>query len=148
MATIFEYEGQIYKFSENIFIVVFGMPKPHTDDDRRAILAAVTMQKALAEMNKQRMSQQQPPIFISLGIAFGEAAGSLITPRGLTAVEVIRDYLAFTLKMSNQPMSVVMVAGDVYKRVTNLIRGEKVEDLQMPDSNELLEVYRITGTKF
>ena len=50
--------------------------------------------------------------------------------------------------MSDQSFSVVMVAGDVFRRVTNLIRGEKVEDLQMPDTGESLEVYRITGAKF
>jgi len=60
MSTIFEYEGQVYKFSENLFIVVFGMPAPHSDDERRAILTAVSMQKALAEINKGRVGAEKP----------------------------------------------------------------------------------------
>jgi methyl-accepting chemotaxis protein len=148
MSTVFEYEGQLYKFTENVFMVVFGAPLKHTDDDRRAILTAVTMQKTLAEINKGRVARSEPPLYISLGVAGGEAVGSLLTPKGLTAAEVIRDYLAFTLKMSGTPLSVVMVAGDLFRRVTNLVRGEKVEDLQLPDSGEMLEVYRITGAKF
>lgn len=148
MATVFEYEGQVYKFSDNLFTVVFGIPAQHQDDDRRAILTAVTMQKALAEINKGRVGRGETPLFISLGVASGEAVGSLLTPRGLMPMEVIRDYLSFTMKMSNQPVSMVMVAGDIFRRVTNLVRGEKVEDLQLPDGGGMLEVYRITGTKF
>ncbi len=148
VSTLFEYEGQVYKFSENMFMAVFGVPQVHQDDDRRAILTAVSVQKALAEINKRRVNQQETPLYISLGIASGEAVGSLLTRKGLASAEVIRDYLNFTQKMSNQAFSVVMVAGDIFRRVTNLIRGEKVEDLQMPDTGESLEVYRITGAKF
>jgi len=148
MSTIFEYEGQVYKFTENLFIVVFGMPIAHNDDERRAILTAVNMQKTLADINKGRVGRGETPLYISSAVAKGEAYGSLLTSKGLTSMEVIRDYLAFTQKMSTQPLSVVMVAGDIFKTVTNLIRGEKVEDLQMPDSQEMLEVYRITGAKF
>ncbi|MBN1595355.1 adenylate/guanylate cyclase domain-containing protein [candidate division FCPU426 bacterium] len=148
MSILFEYEGQVYKFTEHVFIAVFGIPQPHQDDDRRAVLSAVNIQKALAEMNKRRMTEKKSPLYISLGITSGEAIGSLISPRGMGAMEVVRDYLQFTQKMSNQPFSVVMVAGDIFRRVTNLIRGEKVEDLQMPDTGETLEVYRVTGAKF
>ena len=148
MATVFEYEGQVYKFSEDVFMVAFGVPKPHADDDRRAVLAAVQMQKALAGLNKERVARQETPLYICLGVASGETLGTLLTPKGTAGVEVIRDYLSFTLRMSNQPLSMVMVDGNVYAKVTNLVRGEKIEDLQMPDSGEMLEVYRITGTKF
>jgi len=148
VATLFEYEGQVYKFTENMFMAVFGIPQLHQDDDRRAILTAVNVQKALAEINKRRLARNENPVYISLGVASGEAMGSLLTQKGLSAMEVIRDYLNFTQKMSNQPFSVVMVAGDIFRRVTNLIRGEKVEDLQLPDTGENLEVYRITGAKF
>ncbi|NTV53145.1 MAG: HAMP domain-containing protein [Candidatus Firestonebacteria bacterium] len=148
MSTIFEYEGQVYKFTENLFIVVFGMPTAHSDDERRAILTAVNMQKALAEINKGRVARSETPLYISSAVAKGEAYGSLLTAKGMTSLEVIRDYLGFTQKMSAQPLSVLMVAGDVFRSVTNLVRGEKVEDLQMPDSGDMLEVYRITGAKF
>jgi class 3 adenylate cyclase/HAMP domain-containing protein len=148
VATLFQYEGQIYKFTDTLFMVVFGVPQVHSDDDKRAILTAVTVQKSLAEINKDRVRRNEAPIYISLGLASGEAVGSLLTPKGLVAMEVIRDYLGFTQKMSNQAFSVVMVAGDVFRRVTNLIRGEKVEDLQLPDTGETLEVYRVTGAKF
>jgi adenylate cyclase len=146
--TLFEYEGQVYKFTENQFLAVFGVPQPHQDDDRRAVITAVNVQKALAEINKRRVARNEKPLFISLGVCSGEAGGSLLTQRGLAVTEVIRDYLSFTQKMSSQAFSVVMVAGDVFRRVTNLIRGEKVEDLQLPDSGDTLEVYRVTGAKF
>ncbi|MCD4812532.1 adenylate/guanylate cyclase domain-containing protein [bacterium] len=148
VATLFEYEGQVYKFTENMFLVAFGIPTVHQDDDRRAILTAVSVQKTLADINKGRMTRQEPPLYVSLGVVSGEAVGSLLTPKGLGPTEVVRDYLGFTQKMSKQPFSVVMIAGDIFRRVNNLIRGEKVEDLQMPDTGETLEVYRITGAKF
>ncbi len=148
VSILFEYEGQVYKFDENVFMVVFGLGTGHDDDERRAILTAVQMQKELAKINKARVGRNEFPIYVSLGVASGEAAGVHVTPKGLEPVEVIRDYLGFTQKMSNQPFSVVMVAGDIYRRVENLIRAEKVEDLQMPNSGENLTVFRITGTKF
>lgn len=148
LSILFEYEGQIYKFADNLFTVVFGVPRGHSDDDRRAILTAVNVQKSLAEINKGRIQRGEPALFISLGVAAGEASASLLTPQGLASVQVMRDYMSFTQKMSNQPFSVVLVAGDLFRKVTNLVRGEKVEDLQLPDSGETLEVYRITGAKF
>lgn len=148
VSTLFEYEGQVYKFNENVFMVVFGLETVHDDDERRAILTAVQMQKALAQINKSRIARNEQAIFVSTGVATGESVGGIISEKGLAPVEVIRDYLGFTMKMSNQPFSVVMVTGDIYRRVTNLVRGEKVEDLQMPNTGENLEVYRITGTKF
>ncbi|MCK5241302.1 adenylate/guanylate cyclase domain-containing protein [bacterium] len=148
MATLFEYGGQIYKFSENIFMAVFGITSPHSDDDQRAILTAVNMQKSLAELNKERIRKNETPLYVSLGVASGEVQGSLMTPKGLMPMGVIKDYLDFTRKMSSQPFSVVMVAGDIFQRASNLVRGEKIEELQLSDSGELLEVYRITGAKF
>lgn len=148
MSTLFEYEGQVYKFTENLFMAAFGIPKAHSDDDRRSILTAVQMQKALAEINKERVKRSQTPLYISLGVASGEALNSLLTEKGTVRAEVIRDYLDFTRKMSPQPFSVIMVAGDVFGRVTNLVRGEKVEDLQLPDTGESMGVFRITGAKF
>jgi len=148
MTTLFEYGGQVYKFSENIFMAVFGIPSPHADDDQRAVLAAVNMQKNLAKINKERVRKNEQPLYVSLGVTAGEVQGSLMTSQGLLPMEVIRDYLDFTRKMSSQPFSVVMVAGDIFQKVTNLVRGEKIEELQLPDSAELLEVYRITGAKF
>lgn len=148
VSTLFEYEGQVYKFDKNVFMVVFGLQQVHDDDERRATLTAVQMQKELAKINKSRVSRNEFPLYVSLGVASGEAAGAVITAKGLGPVEVIRDYLGFTQKMSNQPFSVVMVAGDIYRRVDNLIRGEKVEELQMPDTGDNLTVFRVTGTKF
>jgi methyl-accepting chemotaxis protein len=148
VATLLEYEGQVYKFSETMFVTVFGIPKSHSDDDRRAILSAVTMQKTLAELNRGRVGRQEKPLYVNLGVCTGRAGGHFLTPKGFQTAQVIKDYLDFTLKMSPQPFSMIMVAGDVFNQVTNLVRGQKVEDLQMPETGETVEVYRITGTKF
>lgn len=60
----------------------FGVPFPNAEDSKRACRAALGMLNALKFINRDRVSKQQEPISIGIGIHTGEAiSGNIGSPK-------------------------------------------------------------------
>nr|WP_315252532.1 adenylate/guanylate cyclase domain-containing protein [uncultured Duganella sp.] len=65
--------GTIDKFSGDGIMVFFGAPLPSDNPCRDALLAAVGMFEALAQLNRELAAEGTAPVRIGVGIAYGDA---------------------------------------------------------------------------
>ena len=64
--------GTINKFLGDGFLAVFGAPVHYSDHARRAVEAALKMERELAALNHELTGLGEPPIEIGIGIDSGE----------------------------------------------------------------------------
>jgi len=69
---IFNYEGTLDKFVGDEIMAVWGAPMAREDHALRAVLCALDMFQALANLNAERALQGKQAIDIGIGIASGE----------------------------------------------------------------------------
>ncbi|BDA80522.1 guanylate cyclase [Leptospira kobayashii] len=71
MGAIFEHRGTLDKFIGDGMLVTFGTPKPSPEDAKNAILAGLAMQKKVTDWNEKRITINEKPISIRIGIHHG-----------------------------------------------------------------------------
>jgi len=69
---IFGYEGTLDKFVGDEIMAVWGAPMAREDHSTRAVLCALDMLKALADLNAARARKGEEAIQIGIGVATGE----------------------------------------------------------------------------
>jgi len=71
VAAVFACEGTVDKYLGDGLMAYFGAPVPAADHAVRAILCALSMQKALCEMNAARAARGEPPLQMGVGLHSG-----------------------------------------------------------------------------
>jgi class 3 adenylate cyclase/tetratricopeptide (TPR) repeat protein len=148
LAEVHRYEGTINQFLGDGFMALFGAPIAHEDHARRAVLAAVGLQRAIRERPTE------------LGLPGGEA---LTTRAGLnTGIVVVgaigdnlrMDYtavgdttnLAARLQQMAPPGSIFL--GEATERlVRSEVQSEALLDVQVKGKTQPVTVYKVTGLK-
>lgn len=64
--------GYINNFIGDAIVVVFGVPVPVQDSERRAVFAALEMRERLNSLNKRRVAEGKVPLRNGIGISTGE----------------------------------------------------------------------------
>lgn len=68
---ITDYHGLINDFIGDAILALFGAPIPHEDDAERAIACALSMQRAMVEVNDKLRSEGLPELEMGIGIHTG-----------------------------------------------------------------------------
>jgi class 3 adenylate cyclase len=64
--------GFIEKFIGDAALAVFGLPTAHEDDPERAVLAALAVEAAVADLNEALVAEGRQPAALRIGIEAGE----------------------------------------------------------------------------
>ena len=70
--------GTVMQFVGDAVMAVFGAPFPQPDHADRAVVAALAMHAAQAEINTRWQADGLPPFGLGLGLSTGEAAAALL----------------------------------------------------------------------
>lgn len=73
---VFQHEGTLEKYIGDALLAVWGAPFRHEEDPKRAVQAAIDMQRAMAEFNSRRAPL--PPLRIHIGVNTGPVAAGNI----------------------------------------------------------------------
>lgn len=88
---IFSYEGTIDKFIGDGVMVIWGAPVSHRDDPRRAVQAALEMQRAVEQYNFDRAARRETPVQIGIGINTGPVVAGYLGSNQTMSYSVIGD---------------------------------------------------------
>ncbi len=75
---VFPYEGTLEKYIGDALLAVWGAPCQKPDDAQRAVQAAIEMQWAVRQMNRDRAAHNKQPLHIHIGINTGKVAAGNI----------------------------------------------------------------------
>jgi class 3 adenylate cyclase len=69
---IMSHHGMVDEFVGDAILAIFGAPLAGADDARRAVLCAVEMQAAIAELNRQNDAERLPALEMGVAVHTGE----------------------------------------------------------------------------
>jgi adenylate cyclase len=69
--TLFKYEGTLDKFMGDGIMAFWGAPVAHPDDAIRCVQCALDQMEVLGKFNRQRMTDNKPPLAVGIGIHTG-----------------------------------------------------------------------------
>jgi len=75
---ISRHHGIVDKFVGDGMMAIFGVPEPHADDARNAVLAGLELVSVIDKWRDERLAEGLPPVEIGIGIHYGDViAGAL-----------------------------------------------------------------------
>jgi len=145
LAEVHRYEGTINQFLGDGFMALFGAPIAHEDDARRAVLAALSVQRRLRD-------RPTAPIDV-----LGDVTVRMGLNTGLVVVGTIGDNLrmdytavgdttnlAARLQQMAEP-GTLLISDSTHRLVDGAVRAERVAPLRVKGKSEPVAAYRLLG---
>jgi adenylate cyclase len=145
---IFRYEGTLDKFVGDEIMALFGSPVSRPDDAYRAVKVAVEQMRVLDEFNRVRVSENEQPVNIGIGVNSGEViAGYLGSSRALEYT-VIGDVVNTASRLcSGAKAGEIIISENTYKRVREFFEAEELPPTQVKGKSQPLRIYKVLGEK-
>lgn len=141
---IFEHGGTLDKFIGDALMALWGAPMAHADDPDRAMRAAIAMQRALRELNREWRIGGQPEIGVGIGINHGEAfAGNIGSHRRLEYT-VIGDSVNVASRLcSRAGKGQILISQQFYEELRERPGVHQLEPMQVKNRKEPVAVYEV-----
>lgn len=139
------YDGYVSKFAGDALLCLFGAPIAHEDDAERALLAAIAMRQALADVVPELPKHAQH-LTLHIGVNTGHVVAALFGNEVRTDYSVLGDAVNTAQRLESQTPSGQIYVGES----TRVIAGDRFtyEDaglLTMKGKAEPVRAWRLTG---
>ena len=137
--------GTFEKFSGDAVLALFGSPKAHEDDPQRAIRAAFSVRKAIADLNAE---DEWLDLHIRIGIHTGEALVMLGARPSEGEWSAAGDVLNTAARIqSAAPTDGILVGGATYLVARDEFDFEPAEAIAAKGKAEPVEVWQVLAPK-
>jgi class 3 adenylate cyclase/tetratricopeptide (TPR) repeat protein len=135
------HQGTVEKFIGDAVVGVFGVPRLHEDDALRAVRAAVELQAAMAELNKELERDWGVTLQLRTGVNTGEVvAGSAAAGSALVLGDAVN--VAARLEQAAAPGEVLL--GQVtWELVRDAVQAEPVAPLTLKGKADRVAAWRL-----
>jgi adenylate cyclase len=146
---VFRHEGNLDKFIGDCVMAVWGPPVTHPDDAARALKAALEMQDAVAELNRQRVAAGKAPIEVGIGVNTGQAVVGYMGSAERHEFTAIGDTVNTASRLCGQAK-----AGEVLASENTVLRAgggfdvEELPALQVKGKEKAVPTYRVHGVEY
>jgi adenylate cyclase len=141
---VFLHEGTLDKFMGDGMLVFFGDPTPQEDHVRRAVLAALAMQKKVWELRKEWSETGGLRIRIRIGIHTGDVVVGNMGSNGRMDYTVIGSQVNLTQRLeSNCAPDRVLVSKDIYEQLDDSFITSYGGKISVKGFDEPVEVYYV-----
>jgi adenylate cyclase len=143
---IFRNDGSIDKFVGDAILAVFGSPDPDPQHRRKAVQAAVEMQRAMVEVNRRRSQRSETVCEIGIGVHSGEVLHGFIGSPERMEFTVIGDTVNKTARYCDGAQAgQVLISPEVHQHVWRMVEALPTS---IPTKHEGdLPAYRVIGIK-
>jgi adenylate cyclase len=144
---IFEHGGTLDKFIGDAVMALWGAPISHDDDPDRALQAAIAMQQAIEELNREWAAAGRPEIGVGVGIAHGEVfAGNIGSHRRLEYT-VLGDAVNVAARLCAEAgPGEILVSEALLRVVRGPVDYEFLPELGLKGKSQVVQVYRVRGS--
>ena len=124
---VFRHDGTIDKFVGDAILAVFGSPEADPQHCRKAVVAGIEMQQAMAEVSRRRSSRGDPVCQIGVGIHTGEVLHGFIGSQDRMEFTVIGDTVNRAARYCDAAKgSELLISPEVHERVWKLTEAEQI----------------------
>ncbi|HEY7703692.1 MAG TPA: adenylate/guanylate cyclase domain-containing protein, partial [Acidimicrobiia bacterium] len=140
--------GTVDKLMGDGMLALFGVPAVHEDDPARAVNAALAMQAALGELNRELAAEGRPQLAMRVGIEAGEVLVHIERPPDLPDRMVTGDSAntAARLQSAAEPGGVV-VGPSVQAATATVIEYETLEPLTLKGKADPVPAFRALASR-
>jgi adenylate cyclase len=147
---ILKYEGTVDKYEGDAIIAFFGAPITLEDHASRTCLAAIDMQKRLAELREGWKKEGKHELFMRIGINTGQMVvgnmGSTIRMDYTMMGDSVN--LAARLEgVNKQYQTYTLVSEFTYELAKNDIEARELDSIRVVGRKEPIKIYELLGRK-
>jgi len=146
LGEVHRYEGTVNQFLGDGFMALFGAPIAHEDHARRAVLAALGLQKAIRDHRGDLGERYGVELKVRMGLNTGWVVVGGIGDHLRTDYTAVGDTtnLAARLQQIAEPGS-VLVSESTWRLVHGEVQAEPLAPTQVKGKSELIQAYRLLG---
>jgi len=145
---IFEYEGTVDKFIGDAVMAIWSAPVEVAEADRKAIEAAVKIQKAMEAFNNVRSMDGLPPINTGIGIASGEVVAGYVGSTKTMSYTVIGDCVNLASRLCSIASAGETCVTEAAYRAhggADIFDGTEMEPIKLKGISEPVTYWTIEG---
>jgi len=141
---VFQHEGTLDKFLGDGLMVFFGDPEPQSDHAARAVRAAVEMQQAARQIDRQWRARGDMPLRIRIGINTGEAiVGNMGSARRLSYTALGSSVNLAQRLEANAPVGGILIAERTHEQLGGALPTQRRGPIQVKGIDEPQVVYEV-----
>ncbi len=146
LAEVHHYEGTINQFLGDGFMALFGAPIAHEDDARRAVLAALGIQRRLRD-RRTASGDVLGDVTVRMGLNTGLVVIGSIGDNLRMDYTAVGDTtnLAARLQQVADP-GAVLISEATHRLVEGAVRAERLAPVKVKGKSELVEAHRLLGS--
>jgi len=140
------YFGTIDKFIGDCVMVVFGAPKHDPQHEFHAVACAVLMQKLIARLNEQRISEGKYAVELRIGINSGNMLAGLLGSNNRLEYTVVGDAVNLASRLSNEAQSgQIIIEEGLFLRVseTKTLHVEQQREIRVRGKTKPVSIYNV-----
>ncbi len=143
---VFEHEGTLDKFIGDALMAVWGAPVPFEDKELRAVKCALKMQAALKQLNLKRLTNNQVPLTMGIGINTGVVVSGNLGSDKRTDYTVIGEEVNLASRLcSKAAPGQVLISDSMYRKLKGLVEMRTLEPVPLKGFSEPVKVYEATN---
>jgi class 3 adenylate cyclase len=144
--SIFKFDGTIDKFIGDAVLAVFGSPDPDPLQHGNALRAALRMQEAMAQLNRQRTLRGETTCEIGIGIHCGEVLHGFVGAAERMEFTVIGDVVNRASRYcSGAKAGEILISPELYQRLWQRVEASQT-NIQTKHEGPL-PAYKVKGLK-
>ncbi len=145
---LFQYTGTLDKFVGDEIIGLFGAPIPIDDAPFKAVSCALAMLQALAEFNRTRHAENQPPINIGIGINTGKViTGAIGSTRALQYTAIGGPMNVASRLVNLAAHGEIVIADSTYRYVADRIEATEAPPVKVKGVAAELKIHKVHSLK-
>ncbi len=143
-AQILRHGGKIEKYIGDAIMAVFGLPRAHEDDALRALRAALGMQGALAELNRDLAARYGVEIANRTGVNTGEVVAN--DDPGADQKLATGDAVNVAARLEQAaPENQIYLGETTWRLARDAVEVEAVEPLELKGKSQRVAAYRLVA---
>ncbi|HPG57670.1 MAG TPA: adenylate/guanylate cyclase domain-containing protein [Candidatus Wallbacteria bacterium] len=145
---IFNWNGTLDKYIGDAMMVLFGAPILGSDDELRAVTAAIEMQRKLKKLNEFFDKKGQKTIGVGIGINTGDVVVGNIGSENRLEYTAIGDSVNLASRLCSVAKAGQIIISDfTYNHVKDFIEVNKLEMVQVKGKAEKIQIYEVLNLK-
>ncbi|MGH7325996.1 MAG: adenylate/guanylate cyclase domain-containing protein [Candidatus Rokuibacteriota bacterium] len=145
---IIEYGGTINEFIGDAIFAVFGAPLAHADHAERAAAAALAMQRAMADINREHASRGLPRFEMGIGVNTGEAVVGNIGSEQRAKYAVVGSAVNVAARVEGSTVGgQVFLSAATYDSIRDLAEAAPPVSVEVKGLSEALLLYELHGLR-